>query len=356
MRISLDALIFSNCVKYDKLSELIQFAFSGSSATELDIYVDMYSVIKSLYSKNHVTDISDYNSLAAGFINLCAHYRDFFRKNLGVKTNFFLVASYNCCDMNKLLVPNYNKTIDIARKSNQNITQFIDYNLDLLNTLCPYLPDIYFIKSEYEAAVVMYNIMNKRYESGDKNPNLIISKDPYVYQLLSYNLDTAYLRPRKYYGEDTSTIVGAISTNAPTMIELLWEQFSSMHNWKYDGIGDMIPMYMSNVLAFTSVAERNIRSILNVKTIKGIIRNSNIPGIQTVQTIFENNSNLPSLRSCSLELLVNRYKAIDLNFQNEIFKDTVESKLIRFDNLYDPKNVQHINSKYFNDNLDLERL
>ena len=350
MRISLEALVMSNCVRYERLSQNIQEAFAGSDATVLNIYVDVYSIIRSLYSKKHITDISNYNDLTACIINLCAHYRDYFRKYLGVSTNIFLVASYNCCEMNKKLVSGYNKNINISMNSNRAMTELINYNFDLLNVLCPYLPDIHFIKTDYEASVVMYHIMELEKSKGNTNPNLIISKDPYMLQLVSLNGNTAYLRPRKHLGDDTSFIVGPL--DSPDKINTFWRVFADLKVWKYDDIF-IHPANISTVMALTAVPERDIKMILNVKKAKQIIASTGII-IPTLQTIYEQND---ISNKSAFEMTNARYKAIDIQFQHSVFGDTVESKMIKINNLSDPNAVKLINDKYFENNpLDLERL
>lgn len=350
MRISLEALVMSNCVRYERLAENIMTAFAGSEATTLNIYVDIYSIIRSLYSKKHITDISHYNDLTSCIINLCAHYREYFRKYLKVSTNIFLIASYNCCEMNRKLVNGYNKNIGISMNSNRGMTEFINYNSDLLGTLCPYLPDIHFIKTEYEASVVMHHIIEMEKLKGNDNPNLIISKDPYALQLVSLRGNTAYLRPRKYHGDDTSFIVGPLDN--PDKINTFWRVFADMNGWRYDEIF-VHPANISNVMALTAVPDREIKMVFNVKKAKQLIESTGVI-IPTMQTIYDN-SNISG--KVALEILNARYRAIDIPIQHAVFADTVESKMIKIDNLSDPDAVKHINNKYFSENpLDLERL
>lgn len=350
MRISLEALVMSNCVRYERLSENISYAFAGSEATTLNIYVDIYSIIRSLYSKKHITDISRYFDLTSCIINLCAHYREYFRKYLKVSTNIFLVMSYNCCEMNRKIVNGYNKNINISMNSNRAMTEFINYNADLLEILCPYLPDIHFIKTEYEASVVIHHIIETENLKGNQNPNLIISKDPYALQLVSLRGDTAYLRPRKYHGEDTSFIVGPLDN--PEKVNKFWMTFADFKMWKYDDIF-VHPANISSVMALTAVPEREIKMIFNVKKAKQLIFDTGIV-VPTMQTIFDSND---ISNKVSFEILNARYRAIDIPIQNAVFSDTVEAKMIKINNLSDPETVKHINNKYFAENpLDLERL
>ena len=68
-------------------------------------------------------------------------------------------------------------------------------NFDILNLICPYLPDIHFIPTDYETSVVMgYLIQN---QSDMSIPNLIISKDIYPLQMVTQYPNTYYVRPYK---------------------------------------------------------------------------------------------------------------------------------------------------------------
>ena len=103
---SVKQIIYRSFVKYDRLQPLIYETFSNSSISEctsLDIYIDLYSVLKPLFSEHSRTKIEEYTEVTTEIINMCAHYRYFFRK-LSVATRFFLVWSYNTSEINRKFV------------------------------------------------------------------------------------------------------------------------------------------------------------------------------------------------------------------------------------------------------------
>lgn len=205
--VELKYLIYRSFVKYDILQRLVYETFGNSSiasTTELNIYVDLYSICKPIFSESNRTIIEDYTELTTELINLCAHYRSFFKK-LSVRTKFYLVWSKNICDINRKLVPGYNEVF--FNKSKIKIfDDFINNNLDLLEIIVPYLPDIFFIRSikNYESSVIISSLIDT--VSGGI-PNLIISNDTYPLQLTAIHPNTCLLVPIKYLQEDDSFMV-----------------------------------------------------------------------------------------------------------------------------------------------------
>ncbi len=78
MKLEVERLINTNLVKYETLVPIVNECFATSNATHLNLYVDLYSVLKILYS-NMDLDLGRYNVLASTIINIGSHYRHFFR-------------------------------------------------------------------------------------------------------------------------------------------------------------------------------------------------------------------------------------------------------------------------------------
>ena len=106
--VSTEMILTSNFVRYNRMSQLVQFAFQNSKATSINLYLDLYGVIKTLFSDSYRTDISDYTAVTTSILNMCGHYRSYF-KGLGVATKIFLVFSYNTPEINMQYVPEYNQ-------------------------------------------------------------------------------------------------------------------------------------------------------------------------------------------------------------------------------------------------------
>ncbi len=141
--------IIGSYVKYDRLSKITYDTYGGSSiasATELNVFIDLYSIMHSIFSESGQTIIDNYTSITSSIINMVGHYRAFFRK-MNVRTKFFLIFSYNTCDINRKFLAEYNEVF-LKKSEIKTFRKIADDNFNLMNILCPYLTDIFFIKSE----------------------------------------------------------------------------------------------------------------------------------------------------------------------------------------------------------------
>ena len=346
-QIPIETVIGTNYTKMNVLSKEVAKAFKGSNATHLNIYIDMYPILSTIFSDDLSLKITDYLALASGILNMCIHYRDYFRTSLGVETTIFIVASYNMPDMNRKLVKDYNYKI-VSRITNpltKTISDFVNNNLEILSILCPYLPDIHYVESTYESSVVIANIINKEKVRGNDSPSLVISRDNYPIQLLSIYNDVAILRPKKHDGEDLSVIVGPIN---------VIDNMSKIEFWDYvcknrsvNPIYDISPFNYSILLSLIGLRDRNVKSILNItqakRYISNVVGNMNISC--SVDSLFNINRDLEE--KISRMTIESRYKALDIIFQEQIFNSTTESMMMKFENRFDPEAVKMIIDRYF---------
>jgi hypothetical protein len=237
---------------------------------------------------------------------------------------------------------------------NKKVDDMIANNIDLLKIIVPYLPDIHLITGEFETGVIMYDIICRN-EVTSRSPHIIITKDIYNYQLVSMRNNIVIFRPKKTKGEDASYWIGSNNLYA----ELIKER--KVSSITKDHYATLLPGLYTMILALSSVPERNIKSLYNVTTAFGLVNKavsdySIINGYNTdINFVIEALSKYkPDIIS---GLFGHRFKAIDIQFQHSIFVNTVESKLMTFENFYDPENVKQINNQYFRSNpLDLNRL
>ena len=99
---SIESILYGNYIKYDKMSELVESNFKGSTSTTVNIFIDIYSMFRNV----HMSDSLNSNNqliLSSSIINLCAHIRHFFRSRYKVESNIYIVHSDN--------IPEYNKKI-----------------------------------------------------------------------------------------------------------------------------------------------------------------------------------------------------------------------------------------------------
>lgn len=352
---AIENIIYSSFVKYDKLQQLVFNTFSNTSiasATELNIFIDLYSILKSIFSETERTTIQDYTAITSGVINMCSHYRGFFKK-LSVRTKFYLIFSFNTCEINRKFVAEYN--FDFYGKSQiKMFNEIAMNNFDLMDILCPYLPDIFFVKSpnNYESSIVIANIIEKL---NDGKPNLIISKDLYPLQLCTLYPYTSYLMPRKFRGEDHSTMI-PINEKSTFRYEF-WKLISTIRKFKLDTVVNLSPINFPLFCAINRFPERMITNSLGTseyvaKIISSIVGSEDIKIIP--QQLYENeeiSSKIP------VGIVEARLKTLDIQYLLPYYKNDPESKAVQFINLQDDATVNMINAKFFSHNpIDLGRL
>lgn len=347
--ISTQHVLTSSFVKYNRLRELVNYMFTGSKATQLNIYIDLYGAIKTLFSDSFRTDISDYTAFTSTIINMCGHYRSFF-KGIGVQTKIFIIFSLNVCEINRKLIPEYNNKF-FNKTSNKVIYEMVDMNNVLLETLCPFLPDIFFIKTEFESSVLIDYLIT----TGDKNPNLIISKDLYPAQLTEIHPDTAYIKPKKIMGNDISSCI------SPREKEYHIDDFKNAYCAARGAVPaidnatiTISPNNFNLLSALSRFPERGLPSIYNIKTANKIIYN--IVGESAVNISADTVNKFNPL-AVPVSLIDNRHKALDVEAMRATFLDSIEPKVIHLDNFEDSASVNMICAEYFKDNpIDLGRL
>jgi len=345
--------MYKNFIKYDKLIEMVNTVFVGSNATSVNIFIDVYSMVKILY-KNPNMIIEDYSSLTASVINLCAHLRDFFKTRYRTTSKIYIVSSRNTPAMNILLYPSYNNSIKSAMDHMLSTDEMIVNNMELLETLCPYLPDIFFIKGEYETGVYMYDIMCKNEMLGNMNPNIIITRDVYNFQLIPMRENTVVFRPYKQSGADLSYYLNKNN---------LFEKFLITDRLVVAKNDIKInPGLFTLFLALSKLPERNIKSLFNTTKAMKILDEA----VATFRLHNGYNSDMESVwnsiykdsfDSIGYSTFKSRFDVIDIQSQHYGFANSPYSKGVVFPNLYDPETVKLINNKYFKNNpLDLNRL
>jgi len=356
MKILPEQLIMGSAIKYMNLSNLISLSFAGSNCTEINLFIDMNSVIKKLYSMNDIElDNSDPYGLASAIINLCGHYRSYF-KSIGVITNIYIIYGLNCPKMNETYIKDYNSKsmMDYMRK--RDTTEIVCNNIKILKLLCQYLPRIHFFDIGYNETSAMVDYILKTIWLGKQMnvENIILSKDVLMLQLIpSYNVRV--LRPYKTIEGDLSYIVD--NNN-------LWQMFCNRYR-KCTLPEKIIPTgYFQNVLPMTRVPERGIYSMLNLNkcfTIissgidVGFLKNDNRLYSQDVLNNILESMDVP----CNKPELIMRYRAINPNYQSSyvLLMENPELKYLRLIELNDPKSLNEISSRYFTLNpINLEAL
>lgn len=353
--VPLEAIIYSSFVKHERMKDITYQTFSNSSiadANEVNIFIDVYSVLKSIFSEHYRTTVDDYTAITSGLINMCSHYRSFFRR-LQVESSFYLIFSFNTCDINEKFVAGYNQ--EFKKKSEIKLFREIaDNNFKLLDLLCPYLPDIYFIKSlrNFESAVMIANLIETL---NDGRPNLIISKDIYPLQLTAIYPYTAYLFPNKKKGAVDESVMVPINEKYSFKDEF-WKLVAMKRTIEFNKVKDINPINFAILSSMWKFPERGMTALANISTISNIINSiTNGEDIEVFPEMIYNNQEAATLVPATV--VESRYKTLDVRYMLPIYKQDPEAVSIKLENLNDPATLNQINAKFFTKNpLDLQRL
>jgi len=351
-KVSLEYIMARYMIKYKRLDYLISLAFSNSRAKTVNLFIDLYGLYKTIFSRTYRTDTNNYKAFISNIINICGHYRQFF-KNIRVYPRIFIISSFNVLESTTKSISGYNKTM-IDKLMNKEVLDMVTLNTELLNIITPYLPSIYYVHTNYESSAVMNYIINTYQEY--KAPNIIISSDLYPIQLCAYNPDTVFIRPFKSQGEDSSMIV--VTNDNPIFKDSFWGLLSSLDDLsKSLNHSYLSPLNSSLLFALSRYPLRNLNSLINITNAEGyiyeVIKDQDVT--ITPETLF---NYIPDLiNKVPQSTLENRFRALDLNYQTLLFSNSIEKDLLQFKDLVDPESLSMINSKYFSEEpLDLYRL
>lgn len=349
--------LYSFCIKYDVLKSLIDLEYSGKGYNGIDsivVFIDINSIIKS-YFKTTEYKFDNYYDITSGLINICAHYRQFFKSRYGLYCYIHLVYSdITQSKIGSMFSDKYGSKLNL---SNQVMLKMLNDNLELLDILVPYLPWIQYTKTlQFETGVMIFDIIKKEYDSGCRYPNIVVTKDRYNYQLCSKEYDIKVLRPKKDKSNDLSYSINASNvfntvvfeyTKDPAMIKKIC----------------INPYLLPVLFALSRLPDKGIPSYININKSCEIIYNAInekvLPDqmITDMQYIAETvlRKYYPKLDSY---IVGERYKAVNLYHHYSIFMNTHEYNTYQgFINLIDDNTVKDINNKFFAKNpLDLNAL
>lgn len=346
-----------NFIKYDRLYAMCMQAFYGkTNATEVDIYIDMMSMIKMLYNKNYDMLTLDQNVVASAMINLCAHLRDYFYSRHRVYATIYIVYAKNRPVSAVSLIPDYNAHFITTMNAKAQLSDLIETNCNILELVCPYLKDIYFIRDQYfnETSVVIYDLIKRTANDEYRShiPKIVYSKDKYAYQLVAVTPKTFMFRPKKDNGMDCSFVITKST---------IYDLYRSEHGLTQMDCSGINHGLFSLMLALSGLKSRSIPMLINntkaLKNIKSAIDDSKILN-GYMSSIYIVPTDL-GLNSQSFKLFYDRFNALDLITQHDIYINTPASvdNLRGIINLYNPDEVRELNNKYFQTYpLDLNRL
>ena len=353
-RLYVEQLIAGSFVKYNRLSELIFKSFQDSICTEIKRGSERKAGLKPRYAMDKlITSPKDSMRIAATVINMCGHYRAFFR-GLGVNTNIYIIYGLNCPNINNTYVSGYNSKFINSYIKKPDTTAMIEENLKILNIMCQYIPHVYFFDiGDCEVSSMIDYLINTTNSRARGLENVVVTKDILALQLIPEH-DVRVLRPIKTKNGDESFI---------TWNANLWPSFINLYRKDKDPQIRISNTFFQNVLAMTKVPERSMYAIFPIsKAIKAIDA-----GVRTGfldETKFYNQATLNTALTamdiqCNTADLEMRFRAINTHFQSTYVLplEKPEFKRLRLVDLDDPVSLKEIVSKFFvNTPIDLDRL
>lgn len=348
-------LIGSSYIKDERLLQMTQYAFAGSNADTVNIYIDLYSVLRKILSSNY--DISKQCSkyeIASGILNMIAHYRSFFLRKLNVRTRFFFIYSINNSVNNTIFYPKYNSTYKTNLLFYKDKFDILVNNISLVERIMPYLPDTCITVVRQEPCVAMYDIMIKE---KSEYPNIVITQDVVTMQICTLFPNTVIYRPKKSKGQDLSFAI------VPSNNGLYYYLSDERKCGKPELTCEISPKLYSFVLSIIGTKHRDMNSLMSYTSVMKQLNSAICSGMvlndynSIIRNIYEqfDDKTINILAEDSVE---QRFKAIDLTSQYNMYCNNMDRFNYKgIQNLYDPNGVHTICEEYFREcPIDVERM
>lgn len=349
-RQNLESILYGYYIKYTKMKELVEQAFLNTPQSDcIDIYVDVFDMLKPIYSKDIYSD-KQY-TIVSSVINLAAHLRQYFRRYHNMWTRIYFVYADNSTDNHKRFCnefgnDDYRATLNYSRNNELILSQ-----LELVKILVAYIEDVYFIRKNTMFPMFTYDNILKN----PTIPAIILTKNNYAYQIPALVPNTAVFRPRKYAGEDTSFAVYGLN--------VLYQYYSGITSAKtLEYISLISPQYLSLLMALTGNNQFNLHAtvsstvairILSEAIMSGKLLNSHTADVDYIYSVLSDLFKYIDATNFKF-----RYNACDIIYQHLLYTQMPEALDYTWVvNFKDPNTVQDINNRYFIDNpLDLNSL
>lgn len=358
-------ILYGYYIKYNKLLELTLGEFSNTpnaEANKVNIYIDLYDLLYSLYTK-HI-NVVDSEPITSTIINLVGHLRGYFRRTHKVETKFYLIyGATNSDTQNRLIFGGYNKKGIQIISENPKINKVVSEVFTQLELLCKYIDEVYFIKTnEFDSSVIIFDRVLAEEAKDPSIPNIIITKSIYAYQIPAFAANARIYRPLKSKGIDNSYVIN--KTNCIYRYFLDRRSNTELNQETDNLIKGLNPELISLLMTLAGVHNRGVRPLINItsslREISKMVEYKVI--INGYNSIIDYPMNVyrmnPVMINNKLEIQ-SRYKGLDLRIQHMMFMQSVyyssiESSII---DLIDDEGFRYIANKYYrNYPLDINNL
>lgn len=328
--------IYRYYIQYNRLNKIIKPAFAAMpQPTELIVYLNLTDMLKSYRADVRV---SNDLSVASLIINAAGHYMNYFKRTINLPVKIHMVYGSYIPPYNRSLIPNYNMNKSASLLNDSYTTSVVNDNLEIIKTLVPYIPSLYFNTTMYEPGVLMYEII----KSNPTAAHIIIDKDQYNYQLASEN--TVILRPRKKSKEGQGVTDESYFINNMTAIYTYCKERSMKVN--INDCGDLSAGLYSIFLTLNGTNLRDMgskgkRATTTANKLRSAINDKRL--INGHNTILE--CNIGDLGGIIEDY--DYYSALDIPTQHLHYKNSHEYGNLNLLDLSDPQTLNHINNNYF---------
>ena len=313
---------------------------------EINLYIDLTQTLMPIY---RFDDISNPLGLLATMLNLPLHYRNFFNRS-GVKSNIFLIYSSNDSVNNYRFLGEYDNKHKLLIENNKAVKEIIDHNIELMSTICPYMPGIYLKKGTVEPTVIAYDLIDKFVRKGLDVPSLLITSTDYAFQLPSVlkNVWLVYKRMEKDKEQELS-IDKSFIVDQPNALAfyILKSKNVDIREREYK-----IPAqsWVSPFMVLAGLACRSIKSLCTFRQALDVLNHIHDSyGVMTPDSLYDAFADVINKGTMyTKEDIYQRYCAVDIDYQLKLYREMPESLEVAFlKDLNDPQALYDVVNLYF---------
>jgi len=191
MPLTLEQAFNMKKIRYDLFDNTIN-TYLDKDTEELNLIFDLEFLIKELFSDDIMKLYNTSNAKITYFIvseifNIAAHYRHYYFSRYRIKTNIFFVHTINENNRCLKIYKDYKQEIYERYKSKTAFIKNLIMNINLVNIIADYLPNIYFIDSNnidelFAMKYIIFDSVNKKEQN---IMNLIFTNNPIYFSLTS---------------------------------------------------------------------------------------------------------------------------------------------------------------------------
>lgn len=318
-----------------------------AECSNLDIYIDMNSATKELFY--HKPPINGGAEIASTIINICGHYREYYRRYHQCETRFFIIYSINRPKNCAAIFDEYNSSNIMRQMSNPIVYDMIVEACSYLDAICKYIPDVFFIYSDYETPVTVYDSIDYRQQK--PYPSVILTKDPLTCSIVSFSNNCLILRPHKSITKDAGKIDRSHFIRQNEIMPYIIHGYTNKTLPIYR---ELSPKLVSTIFTLCGLDQRNINMLLNISETVGILQQgisygNIINGYNDISLLYDE-LNLGNF-GVSKKDIIDRFTMMDIPTQHGIMCNElslgVDTYDIRVVNINDPEKVKYMNSTEF---------